>query len=105
MEVRNRFSPFKSNASGFAILFNKTFHFKINKTQLDQTGNFVIAHIETKEKCITITNIYGPNRHSPNFHSIIKNRMEQYNDTFHIVCGYLNLVLDPILKIMKTIVI
>ena len=47
------------------------------------------------EKFITITNIYGPNRDSPNFYSNIKNRMEQYNDSSHIMCGDFNLVLDP----------
>ena len=89
------FSPFKSNARGVAILFNNTFDFKIKKTELDRGGNFTIAHIETMEKFITITNIYGPNRDSPNFYSNIKNRMEQYNDTSHIMCGEFNLVLDP----------
>ena len=89
------FSPFKSNARGVAILFNNTFDFKIKKTELDREGNFAIAHIETMEKFITITNIYGLNRDSPNFYSNIKNRMEQYNNTSHIMCGDFNLVLDP----------
>ena len=89
------FSPFKSNARGVAILFNNTFDFKIKKTELDREGNFAIAHIETMEKFITITNIYGPNRDFPNFYSNIKTRMEQYNDTSHIMCGDFNLVLDP----------
>ena len=89
------FSPFKSNARGVAILFNNTFDFKIKKTELDREGNFAIAHIETMEKFITITNIYGPNRDSPDFYSSIKNRMEHYNDTSHIMCGDFILVLDP----------
>ena len=68
---------------------------KLKKTELDREGNFANAHIETMEKFITITNIYGPNRDSPDFYSSIKNRMEHYNDTSHIMCGDFILVLDP----------
>ena len=79
------------------MLFNSTFDFEIIKTEVDREGNFTIAHIETMEKFITITNIYGPNRDSPEFYDNIKNRMEQYHDTFHIhvMCGDSNLVMDP----------
>ena len=88
------FSSFKSNARGVAILFNSTFDFKIIKTEVDR---------ETMEKFIAITNIYGPNRDSPEFYSNIKNRMEQYHDTFHIMCGDFNIVIDPILKIIVNV--
>ena len=47
------------------------------------------------EKFITITNIYEPNRDSPKLYGNIKNRIEQYHDTFHIMCGDFNLVMDP----------
>ena len=58
---------------------------------MDREGNFTSAHIETMGKCITITNIYGPNRDSTDFYGNIKNLMEQYND---IMCGDFDLVID-----------
>ena len=51
--------------------------------------------INIGEISITLINIYGPNRDSPDFFGKIKAIIETSNQMYTIICGDLNLVLNP----------
>ena len=44
-----------------------------------------------------LINIYGPNRDQPNFYSQLRPSIENHQQNYTIICGDLNLVMDPIL--------
>ena len=44
-----------------------------------------------------LLNIYTPNKDSPEFFNYIKNIIESNIQTYELLCGNLNLVLDPLL--------
>ena len=59
-------SPGKSDSRGVATLFNNNFEFKVNKTEHDNNGNYLIIDMTIENKYnILLINIYDPNRDSP----------------------------------------
>ena len=84
-----------SNSRGVAILFNTNFEYKILSVHKDTEGNMLSVDINIGEISITLINIYGPNRDSPDFFGKIKAIIETSNQMYTIICGDLNLVLNP----------
>ena len=66
-EIFNCFKCCAGAKTGVAILFNNTFSFQISKTYTDPEGRFIICHLNTNGKQITLVNIYAPNEDDPNF--------------------------------------
>ena len=95
--IRNEciFSSYKSNARGVAILINNKFEFKIKKTKRDCMGNFVCLDIQIENKNVTLLNLYGPNKDSPQFYDTISEIIQDFGNDYVIMCGDFNLVLNP----------
>ncbi|MCG7879939.1 MAG: endonuclease/exonuclease/phosphatase family protein [Candidatus Thiodiazotropha endolucinida] len=88
------FSNFTSQSRGVAILFNNNFEFSIHNIIKDNNGNKLILDITIEGKRLTLINIYGPNRDSPEFYNEIFIYLKN-NSNPVIMAGDFNLVLDP----------
>ena len=95
------FSNFSSQSRGVAILLNNNFDFKIRKIIRDKNGNFLIVNLDMLDEKITLINVYGPNRDTPDFYLSIKNKIIENNLTNIIWGGDWNLVLNPNLDLMN----
>ena len=91
------FASFNSQSRGVAILMNNIFDFKVKDVISDTHGNYIILNIRTAEEDITLVNIYGPNRDSPEFYSTIQSKIQQFQHPKLIIAGDWNLVLNPYL--------
>ncbi|KAK6186929.1 hypothetical protein SNE40_006185 [Patella caerulea] len=91
------FSSFTNQARGVAILYNNNFGYKINKTVIDEEGNFIIIDIIIEETNITLANIYGPNSDTPSFYEKLFHKINEINNENTIICGDFNLALDQTL--------
>ena len=89
------FSSFKSNARGVAILFTKTFEYKVHKCINDTNGNFLLLDMTANNNRFTLVTIYGPNTDNPQFFENISNKIAELENDSVIWCGDFNLVLDP----------
>ena len=89
------FNSYNSRSRGVAILFNNNFEFKINKIFRDQTGNVLIVDIKLSNKSITLINIYGPNKDTPDFYSDLEKNIVEFANNDIIIVGDWNLLLNP----------
>ena len=89
------FSSFKSNARGVAILFTKTFEYKVHKCINDTNGNFLLLDMTANNNRFTLVTIYGPNTDNPQFFENISNKIAELENDSVIWCGDFNLVLNP----------
>ena len=89
------FASFSTQSRGVAILFNNTFDFKAKVIDTDPQGNFIIVNLKTMEQDLTLINIYGPNRDSPEFFMKIEQKIIDLNLTNIVWGGDWNLVLNP----------
>ena len=62
-------NSYNSRSKGVAILFNINFEFKIDKIFKDQTGNVLIVDIKMSNNNVSLINIYGPDKDTPEFYS------------------------------------
>ena len=85
----------KTNARGVAILINKTFEYKILSVETDPLGNRISIFLSLCEFTLHIINIYAPNKDSPDFFTSIREKVENSNSDYCIICGDFNLVIDP----------
>ena len=69
------FSCCSSAKTGVAILVNNNFSFQISKTYTDPERRFIICHLNTNGKQITLVNIYAPNEDDPNFFISVFNQL------------------------------
>ena len=97
------FNSYNSQSRGVAILLNNNFEYKIHKTLRDNNGNLIIVDIEINNKRISLINIYGPNRDSPEFYEQIGNMLKEQGNEVTIWTGDFNLVLNPDLDIKNYI--
>lgn len=87
--------PFKSNARGVIILFNNNFEYKINRYKRDTSGNYIIVDLSIQGENVTLINIYGPNKDSPEFYTSLKKDIQDFANESVILCGDFNLVQKP----------
>ena len=85
----------RSNSRGVAILIGKKFDYKIGATVRDEVGNFISILLTTSDFTIKLVTIYAPNNDSPQFFEFVKANIEDSSYDYCIICGDLNLVLDP----------
>ena len=81
------FSSFKSNARGVAILFTKTFEYKVHKCINDTNGNFLLLDMTANNNRFTLVTIYGPNTDNPQFFENISNKIAELESDSVIWCG------------------
>lgn len=61
-------SPGNSDSRGTLTLTNNNFEYTVSKVKSDPNGNYIISSILVDNKySLTIVNLYGPNRDSPDF--------------------------------------
>ena len=69
------YNSFSSQQKGVAILINNNFEFKYVGMQLDNDGSLLILYIFIGEKQLTLINVYGPNRDTPDFYKNLLNKL------------------------------
>ena len=84
-----------SNSRGVAILLNTNFEYKILKISKDDEGNMITLDLVMGDISLKLINLYAPNRDSPLFFEKVKEIMESNTQTYTMILGDLNLVLDP----------
>jgi exonuclease III len=89
------FNSFSSNSRGVAILFSDTFEYTLHRVKKCDAGNSLAVDIEIGGFRITLINIYAPNEDNPDFHKMVSDIIDEYENPFTIICGDFNLVLDP----------
>ena len=89
------FSSFATNARGTAILFNNTFDFTLHREKKDINGNFIILDVTIEDKRLTLVNLYGPNRDSPDFFKTVVEKAQDFKNENYIFCGDFNFVMNP----------
>ena len=82
---RGLFSSLSSSRAGVSILFNN-FSFEIQKYFSDPDGRFITVDIKTKDKTITLQNIYAPNNDDLNFFKSVFNNLSTF-ECEHLVLG------------------
>lgn len=86
-------SPGNSNSRGTLTLTNNNFEYTVLNVKSDPNGNYIVSSILVDNKySLTIVNLYGPNRDSPDFFRELSNIIEEFSDDFIIMCGDWNLV-------------
>ena len=76
-------------------MFNNNFENKLHSKEADLDGNKLVLDITINGKRMTLINIYGPNRDSPELiFAAIKSDIERFGNPV-ILAGDFNLVLDP----------
>jgi exonuclease III len=89
------FNSLVSNSRGTAIFFNNTIDFVLHKEEKDNSGNFIVLDVTLAEKRMTIINIYGPNKDSPDFFKNVVETAERVGNDCYIFCGDFNFVMNP----------
>ena len=87
---------FRNNSLGVAILFNNNFKYTIHDINKDDNGNWLQLIITVSGIKINLITIYAPNQDNPAFFGMIRDLAKQINTDYVLICGDLNLVLDPL---------
>ena len=85
----------KTNSRGVAIIVKNNFEYSIKNTTTDNGGNLLLVDLQMSDFSLRIINIYTPNNDSPLFFEKVKKFLDDSGETYTIVCGDFNLVLDP----------
>ena len=85
----------KTNSRGVLIILKKNFEYKVKNIFTDNSGNLIILDLQLADMSLRILNIYAPNTDNPHFFKKIANYVEQSTEIYTLICGDLNLVLDP----------
>ena len=89
----------KTNSRGVAILFTGNFEYKIVSTFADDNGNLIEANISLSDCTLKLINVYAPNKDTPIFFDKISDLIANSQEDHVIICGDLNLALDPSLDV------
>ena len=84
-----------SNSRGVAILLRHNFEYNIVSVFKDDSGNLISLDINISVISVKIINLYAPNKDSPEFFVQVKDIIESNNQSYVMLCGDLNLVIDP----------
>ena len=86
-----------SNSQGVAVLLNTNFEYNVMSVSKDVDGNMIVLDLNIGDISIKLLNIYAPNKDSPEIFNHIRDIIESNIQTYILLCGDLNLVLDPLL--------
>ena len=84
-----------SNSRGVAIFLSSNFEYNIRSKSRDSEGNMISLDIDIANISLKLLNLYAPNKDSPQFFEEIKGILETNRQMYTIICGDLNLVLNP----------
>ena len=87
------YSHKNSESGGVSILFNNNFVYKIKSTELAENEHYIIVEIITDENYITLVNLCGPNRDTPDFFLRLHSKL-LYSDAPVRICGDWNVMQD-----------
>ena len=87
---------FRNNSRGVAILFNNNFEYTIHDVNKDDNGNWLQLIITVSGIKINLITICAPNQDKPTFFDSIRDSAVISNTNYVLICGDLNLVLDPL---------
>ena len=82
-------------ARGVAILLKNNFEYKIKNCNKNTDGNLLLIDLQINDISLRIINVYAPNKDSPLFFQKINELVEECNESYVVVCGDLNLNLNP----------
>ena len=85
----------RTNARGISIFFSKQFEYTFKDVKNDNDCNLSELNKLTNNLNIKLIVIYAPNCDYPEFFSDLKNRINQNEEDYIIICGDFNLVIDP----------
>ena len=83
-----------SRSRGVATFISKNIDFNLSTEYADKGGNLLILDCRIDNKSLTLVNIYGPNKDTPDFYQHIKNKIQEFNNPC-IMAGDFNLILNP----------
>ena len=86
-----------SNSRGVARLLNTNFEYSIISVYKDKEGNVISLDLNFGDTSIRLINMYAPNKDSPEFFEQVKDILHSNKQTFIMVVGDCNLILDPLL--------
>ena len=84
-----------NRSHGVAILLGKNFEYKKSEIMSDELGNMISVSLKIDSFSLKLINVYGPNKDSPDFYNTITDCMASSQYTYTLLCGDLNLTLDP----------
>ena len=84
----------KTNSRGVCIFLKKNFEYKIKNTIGDNAGNIILIDLQLGEISLRLINVYAPNTDNPIFFKRLAKYIDQSTETYTVLCGDLNLVLD-----------
>ena len=90
------FDSFSSQSRGVCTLLNNNFQYKLHNIIRGNDGNKIILDITIDNRRITIANIYGPNRDSPNFYTQLQSDINNIGNTDVILAGDFNLIMHEV---------
>ena len=86
---------FSTNSCGVAILFKNTLQYNILTIETDNSGNMIALHMNCLGQTFLLINAHGPNTDNIVFFQDIKNYTDNYYHDYFILCGDLNISLNP----------
>ena len=90
-----------SNSRGVAILLATKVDYSITAVYKDNEGNMISLDLKLGDITLKLLNIYAPNKDCPRFFENVKGILESNTQTFAMVVGNFNLILDPLLDCDK----
>ena len=88
------FSHGQTNARGVATLIHPEFHGKTSCLYSDRDGRSITIRVNINDVTLSITNIYAPNKDSPNYMETNIRRTFEVSENI-VVIGDFNTVMDP----------
>ena len=85
----------KTNAPGVGILLNNNFKYEVIECHDDTNGNYIQIYLKCSSTSINLINVYALNHDDPDFFKEVKDLVFKGDFDYVILCGDLNLVLDP----------
>ena len=85
----------RSNSRGVAILLGKNFEYELGEIKNDELGNMISVRLKLDTFSLKLMNVYGPNKDSPVFYNNIGDCIASSQESYVLLCGDLNLTLDP----------
>ena len=88
----------KTNSRGVAILLNSNLEYKIINESCDNNGNLICLDLQIdNDWTVRLINIYAPNNDDPDFFLYVADLIDQNPCNYEIICGDLNLTLNPLI--------
>ena len=92
------FNNNNSQSHGVTILFSNNFSYKVHTYYRYDNDNLLIIDITIRYFRFTLINLYRPNSDQPDFYSFIIDKIKEFGNTFYLIAGDFNLILQQSLN-------